>query len=160
MQNAFGKLFYTPSHNGARAKIRRQCSSKGRRRAITRSRRPLFKKWRGAQHAGRGEYQDRRAMSYACEPAGRLRQNALGARVSRSVLEPFLEPSAISASHAVCITSCLCSIRAVLCLIRSYSYQSGIFCIFIPRCFTCVPQGSRLDQLERRRRDTAPSRAG
>ena len=64
---------------------------------------PLTRKWRGARHARRGEYQDRRAMSYAREPAGRLRQNALGARVSRSVLEPFLEPSANSASNTVCI---------------------------------------------------------
>ena len=43
-------------------------------------------------------------MSYAREPAGRLRQNTLGARVSRTVLEPFLEPSANSAS-------CICMLR-------------------------------------------------
>ena len=37
-------------------------------------------------------------MTRTCEPAGRLRQNALGAQESRDVLERFLEPSANSAS--------------------------------------------------------------
>ena len=93
-------------------------------------------------------------MSYAREPAGRLRQNTLGARVSRTVLESFLEPSANSASNVYVLYFYFTRIVHFVSLTLVFTVLRLIFCMFLPRYFTCVPQGSRLDQLERRRHST------
>ena len=90
-------------------------------------------------------------MSYAREPAGRLRQNTLGARVSRTVLEPFLEPSANSASY-ICMLHFYFTRIVHFCSSHARIYSISVdFQHASSRYFTCVPQGSRLDQLKRRR---------